>query len=66
MDVRTQASVADPQDRAGDAADREAIDVFEPGLRRSIALFQAFRVEQTDPNLFYTRLAQDSVAHVAD
>ena len=30
-------------------------------LRRSLALFQAFRVEQTDPDRFYSLLAADSV-----
>ena len=31
------------------------------GLRRSVALFRAFRVEQTDPAHFYGLLAADSV-----
>jgi SAM-dependent methyltransferase len=30
-------------------------------LRRSVALFRAFRVEQTDPDRFYSLLAADSV-----
>ena len=34
------------------------------GLRRSVELFKAFRVEQTDPDRFYGLLAQDSVALV--
>jgi SAM-dependent methyltransferase len=65
--VRTEASVVDPQGRAGapDSAGSPAVEPFEPGLRRSIALFRAFRVEQTDPNSFYTQLAQDSVAQVS-
>lgn len=33
-------------------------------ISRSIALFRAFRVEQTDPDRFYSLLAQDSVAEV--
>ncbi len=33
-------------------------------LRRSVALFRAFLVEQTDPDLFYSTLAADSVAEV--
>ncbi len=33
-----------------------------PTLRRSLALFAAFRVEQTDPARFYGALAVDSVA----
>ena len=33
-------------------------------LRRSIALFRAFLVEQTDPDRFYSTLAADSVAEV--
>lgn len=37
----------------------------EPGsLRRSLALFGAFRVEQTDPDRFYGMLARDSVRQV--
>jgi SAM-dependent methyltransferase len=35
------------------------------GLRRSVALFRAFRVEQTNPDLFYNLLARDSVGQVA-
>ena len=37
----------------------------EGGLRRSVELFQAFRVEQSDPARFYGLLARDSVALVA-
>ncbi|MBM6403797.1 methyltransferase domain-containing protein [Phycicoccus sp. CSK15P-2] len=33
-----------------------------PTLRRSVGLFRAFRVEQTDPGRFYGALADDSVA----
>jgi SAM-dependent methyltransferase len=33
-------------------------------LRRSVELFRAFRVEQTDPRRFYGALAADSVAQV--
>ena len=33
-----------------------------PSLRRSVDLFRAFRVEQTDPDRFYGALAADSVA----
>jgi SAM-dependent methyltransferase len=35
------------------------------GLRRSVELFRAFRVEQTDPERFYGLLARDSVALVS-
>ena len=35
------------------------------GLRRSIALFRAFRVEQTDPDLFYRTLAEDTAHQLA-
>ena len=38
---------------------------WTPGLRRSVTLFQAFRKEQTDPDLFYGMLAADSTAQVA-
>lgn len=34
-------------------------------LRRSVALFRAFRVEQTDPDRFYSLLAADSVREVS-
>lgn len=34
------------------------------GLRRSVELFRAFRVEQTDPARFYGLLAADSVAQL--
>ena len=34
-------------------------------LRRSVALFRAFRVEQSDPGRFYSLLAADSVREVA-
>ena len=35
-----------------------------PGLRRSWELFQAFRVEQTNPDHFYVHLAEDAAAQV--
>lgn len=35
-------------------------------LRRSVRLFRAFRVEQTDPARFYTALAEDSVAQLGE
>jgi len=38
---------------------------WRPTLRRSIALFRAFRVEQSDPEWFYSALAADSVTQVA-
>jgi len=34
-------------------------------LRRSLALFRAFRVEQTDPDRFYGALARDSVEQLS-
>ena len=46
-----------PQDLAPDRAVGE-----RPSLGRSVALFRAFRVEQTDPDRFYGALAADSVA----
>jgi len=36
------------------------------GLRRSVELFRAFRVEQSDPDLFYRTQAADSLAQVRD
>ena len=35
-------------------------------LRRSVLLFRAFLVEQTDPDRFYQTLATDSVRQLAD
>ncbi len=35
-----------------------------PGLRRSWELFQAFRVEQSDPDHFYVKLAADAAEQV--
>lgn len=35
------------------------------GIKRSVELFRAFRVEQSDPGRFYRALASDSVAMVA-
>ncbi|MEU4691609.1 alpha-(1-_3)-arabinofuranosyltransferase family protein [Actinoplanes sp. NPDC023714] len=37
------------------------VDPHRATLGRSVALFQAFRVEQTDPDRFYSELAVDSV-----
>src|SRR5215207_2949819 len=39
--------------------------VWAPTLRRSVRLFRAFRVEQTQPDVFYGALAHDSVGHVS-
>ncbi|WP_068398099.1 class I SAM-dependent methyltransferase [Kribbia dieselivorans] len=36
-----------------------------PDLRRSVELFRAFKVEQTDPARFYGLLARDTVAQVS-
>ena len=36
------------------------------GLRRSVRLFRLFRKEQTDPESFYTGLAEDAVGQLAD
>jgi SAM-dependent methyltransferase len=38
---------------------------WRPTLGRSVALLRAFRVEQTDPDRFYSVLAADSVAQLA-
>ena len=35
------------------------------GLRRSLALFRVFRLEQTQPDVFYSALAADSVCQLA-
>ncbi|HEV2369131.1 MAG TPA: class I SAM-dependent methyltransferase [Acidimicrobiales bacterium] len=36
------------------------------GLRRSVDLFRAFRLEQSDPDLFYRAQADDSLAQAAE
>lgn len=38
--------------------------VWRATLRRSIRLFRAFLVEQSDPARFYGSLAQDAAAHI--
>jgi SAM-dependent methyltransferase len=43
----------------GLARGRAVVD--RPSLRRSVELFRAFRVEQTDPDRFYDALAADSI-----
>ncbi len=40
-------------------------DDFSPDLARSVRLFRAFRVEQTDPAHFYGTLAEDSVRQLS-
>ncbi len=37
---------------------------WAPTLRRSVRLFRAFRLEQTQPDVFYGALADDAVGHV--
>ena len=39
-------------------------EVPRRGLRRSVELFKAFRVEQSDPDLFYRAQAADSLAQI--
>jgi SAM-dependent methyltransferase len=39
-------------------------DVKDPGRFRSLSLFRAFRIEQSDPEGFYTLLAGDAVRQV--
>lgn len=38
---------------------------WAPTLGRSVRLFRAFRVEQTQPDVFYGELADDAVGHVS-
>jgi SAM-dependent methyltransferase len=47
------------------AVDAGRSSSWAPSLRRSVALLAAFRLEQSDPEHFYTRLATDSVGQVA-
>jgi arabinofuranan 3-O-arabinosyltransferase len=47
-------------------AESEEIPLALPtGIRRSIALFRVFRVEQTDPDRFYRTLAEDTANQLA-
>lgn len=41
-----------------------AAELPSRGLRRSVALFKAFRLEQTEPDVFYSALALDTVRQV--
>jgi len=47
------------------AVDERGSGSWSPSLRRSVGLFAAFRREQSDPDFFYTRLADDSVAQLS-
>ena len=38
---------------------------WAPTLRRSVRLFRAFKVEQTQPEVFYGALADDAVGHLS-
>ena len=70
-DVRVRASTQPVADRglAGPASSAvsgaPAERRWTAGMRRSVTLFQAFRKEQTDPDLFYGMLAADSAAQVS-
>jgi SAM-dependent methyltransferase len=48
------------------ATDVDRIDLPPGSLRRSVALLRAFRVEQTQPDVFYRLLARDSVRQVGE
>jgi SAM-dependent methyltransferase len=51
--------------RVVESGEKAAVSELPRGsLRRSVALFRAFLVEQTDPDRFYSTLARDSVAEV--
>lgn len=50
---------------SADATHRYDLGYESGSLRRSIELFRAFRVEQTDPDRFYRLLAADSVNEVS-
>jgi SAM-dependent methyltransferase len=41
-----------------------AAELPSSGLRRSVALFKAFRLEQTEPDVFYSALALDTARQV--
>jgi SAM-dependent methyltransferase len=51
--------------RSGAQPDAPADNGWRATLRRSVRLFNDFRVEQTDPARFYTALAADSVGQLA-
>jgi hypothetical protein len=46
---------------------RQCADQATPvGLRRSVRLFRLFLAEQSDPEKFYSSLAEDAVQQVAE
>jgi SAM-dependent methyltransferase len=52
--------------RPSPEAESEEVPLALPtGIRRSIALFRVFRVEQTDPDRFYRTLAEDTANQLA-
>jgi SAM-dependent methyltransferase len=53
-------------DHSEDADRVRSIQRDRSGFRRSIRLYRLFRIEQTDPDLFYRSLAEDAVQQVAD
>jgi SAM-dependent methyltransferase len=53
-----------PRGSRGGRSDRDR--AASAGLRRSWRLFRLFLVEQTDPELFYSHLAEDAIAQVAE
>jgi SAM-dependent methyltransferase len=60
-DIRATPGAAMP----GKAMPGAAMPGAAGGLARSVALFRAFRKEQTDPGFFYAELAKDAVDQVA-
>jgi len=53
-------------DRSENAGQDVAPARIRSGLRRSIRLYRLFRIEQTNPELFYRSLAEDAVRQVAE
>lgn len=47
------------------ASTSSAVPAWRPTLRRSLRLFREFRLEQSDPERFYTVLAADTVAQLS-
>ncbi len=64
-----KASETPPDEESGPRVEYAEVEerptTIPTGIRRSIALFQAFRVEQTDPDRFYRTLAEDTANQLA-
>lgn len=65
-EVAAKPGVREHPEPVAPAVDSEEFPLALPtGIRRSIALFRVFRVEQTDPDRFYRTLAEDTANQLA-